>query len=175
MFTARTFGSANVGQKRRSCRQIRALGLHTPILSLSADVFDDAQRATAGLFCRTMNKPFSRQQLLNCLAEIQTEYPPQQLTITAKAVPAPTVGTDDELLDEYRQSLPPLADQLEQLCEQADLTGLGRLLHQIKGTSACFGLTTISTLAQQANQDLRQLGAIPASIQPLLIALRSAQ
>ena len=156
-------------------RQIRALGLHTPILSLSADVFDDAQRATAGLFCRTMNKPFSRQQLLNCLAEIQTEYPPQQLTITAKAVPAPTVGTDDELLDEYRQSLTPLADQLEQLCGQADLTGLGRLLHQIKGTSACFGLTTISTLAQQANQDLRQLGAIPASIQPLLIALRSAQ
>lgn len=156
-------------------RQIRALGVSTPILSLSADVFDEAQRSAAGLFCRTMNKPFSREQLLSILAEIQAEYPPQQSETTVRAQPTPTLSTDDELLDEYRQGLPQLAQQLEQLCEQADLTGLGRLLHQIKGTSACFGLSTISTLAQQANQDLRQLGAIPASIQPLLMALRSAQ
>ncbi len=163
----------------QATQQIRALGISTPVLSLSADVFDDPHRAMAGLFCRSMSKPFARQQLLGIMAEIQAEYPPAvataTATATAKVLPQPMLSTDDELLEEYRQSLPLLASQLEQLCAPADLSALTRLLHQIKGTSACFGLTDISTLAQQAAQQLRQQDTIPQAFPALLIALRTPQ
>lgn len=153
--------------------QIRNLGINTPVLSLSADVFEDPQRSIIDLFCRSMSKPFSRQQLLSCLAEIQAEYPPTQIMLTKEAPQQPMLSSDDVLLQEYRQSLPLLADQLDQLRKQTDLAGLRRLCHQIKGTSACFGLSAISTLAHQAGQDLHQHAAVSEPLLQLIRELRT--
>ncbi len=163
--------------------QIRALGINTPVLSLSADVFEDPQRSLSSLFCRAMSKPFSRQQLLSIMADIQAEYPPAQAmaatiaatNASANATPQPLLSADDELLEEYRQSLPLLADQLEQLGVKEAHSELARLLHQIKGTSACFGLTGISALAHQAAQELRQQEAVPPTLSALIMALRTQQ
>lgn len=139
-----------------AAQQIRALGVHCPIISLSADVFEDADKRLTDVFDLTMSKPFSKQQLLDAIAGFQRQ-------VAAPGLPPPVVtnstdiwaSKDDELLLEYRQSLPAYADQIGQLVAHQELATLSRLLHQIKGTSACFGLTDISDAAQRANQAVK--------------------
>jgi HPt (histidine-containing phosphotransfer) domain-containing protein len=61
----------------------------------------------------------------------------------------------DELTSQYKDTLPGVALELEQLVQQGNLTATMAMLHRIKGTSACFGFTDISDLAADAEKALK--------------------
>ena len=154
---------------RQATQAIRDLGIETPVLSLSADVFEEPQHAMLGLFQRTMTKPFTRQALLKTIDALLQAYPPARLdpseskgsntlvSATENTGPGPlSAGSEeDELSIEYRQSLPDDAAKLSQLWTAADWPAVQKLLHKIKGTSACFGFHEISTQANILSQQLK--------------------
>jgi len=139
-----------------AAQQIRQLGVTTPIISLSADVFEDPEKQFSTVFNQTMTKPFSKQQLLEAIASQQDQ---SAANVARSAVQEPhaivVADDEDELVNEYRQTLPSYAAQIQQLYQDRQLEALSRLLHQIKGTSACFGLTQISSAAQAAQQAIK--------------------
>jgi HPt (histidine-containing phosphotransfer) domain-containing protein len=61
----------------------------------------------------------------------------------------------DELTSMYKDTLPSVALELEQLMEQRNHSATAALLHRIKGTSACFGFTRISALAASTEKALK--------------------
>lgn len=144
---------------RQATAAIRAMGIQTPVISLSADVFEEPQQSLHGLFQRTMTKPLTRQALLATLQELLREFPPMRavnpatsdhaeiIQINSDRVPE-TNTEEDALTLEYRQSLPGDAAKLAYLWAAADWPAVQTLLHKIKGTSACFGLEQISAQAQ---------------------------
>ena len=139
-----------------AARQLRDMGVLCPILSLSADVFEEPAKQLSDLFTLTMTKPFSRQQLLEALAHMQSgDLTRETLQISADNGSSTLKETDDELLQEYRRSLPSHAETIQRLMNTQELDKLNRLLHQIKGTTACFGLDDISALAAAAHGALK--------------------
>ena len=154
---------------RQATAAIRAMGLQTPVISLSADVFEEPQPQLQGLFQRTMTKPFTRQALLETIDALLREYPPAPLEQPLDAdrfacspaapeqssVQSELTTQEDELSIEYRQSLPHDAAKLQQLWAAMDWPALKTLLHKIKGTSACFGLHDISAQADRLGQQLK--------------------
>lgn len=159
-----------------AARQIRDQGCVCPILSLSADVFEDADKQLSAVFNLTMTKPFSKQLLLQAIAQLQTG---ESMVVAAKQPDAGqqselTEPPEDELLQEYRQTLPEHAARIRQLAAANDQQALRRLLHQIKGTSACFGLTEVSALALQAEQLLKNTGTATDSLEQLITVLQQA-
>ncbi len=127
----------------QATRAIRSLGIKTPVLSLSADVFVEHDHHSAGLFQQTMSKPFDRNVLLQNIAALLDAFPPNatatgtkpsfdatQTTEALVNMPDSTSrediatfiaqGPDDELLLEYRRSLPVQAEQLADLLTQSD-------------------------------------------------------
>ena len=157
----------------QATQAIRALNIQTPVLLLSADVFEDSEKITTGLFQQTMTKPFERSRLIQTMATLLASYPPAIPNATTSptssnnpVLPLPNdsgvtaaqqaTTLDDELSLEYRQSLPEQAAQLRTLSAQADWPAVKLLLHKIKGTSACFGLNQISQQADKANRQLQQ-------------------
>ncbi|WP_208931167.1 ATP-binding protein [Rheinheimera sp. F8] len=160
-----------------AARQIRDQGYVGPILSLSADVFEDADKQLSALFNLTMTKPFSKQQLLQAIARLQAGE--GKLVVSSQPDTGqqsePTAPPEDELLLEYRQTLPEYAGRIRQLAAANDQQALRRLLHQIKGTSACFGLMEVSALALQAEQLLKNTGAATDSLGQLIKVLQQAE
>ena len=159
-----------------AAKKIRELGCLCPILSLSADVFEDADKQLSALFNLTMTKPFSKQQLLQALAQLQSADGNDGTKAESVAVPSleQIDPPEDELLLEYRQSLPDYAERIIALDAAKEHQALRRLLHQIKGTSACFGLMEISALAQQAEQLLKNNEDANDSLSRLTAALQQA-
>ncbi len=159
-----------------AAKKIRELGCLCPILSLSADVFEDADKQLSAVFNLTMTKPFSKQLLLQAIAQLQTG---ESMVVAAIQPDAGqqselTEPPEDELLLEYRQTLPEHAARIRQLAAANDQQALRRLLHQIKGTSACFGLTEVSALALQAEQLLKNTGTATDSLEQLITVLQQA-
>ncbi|MFN6972489.1 MAG: response regulator, partial [Rheinheimera sp.] len=152
---------------RQATAAIRAMGIKTPVISLSADVFEEPQHGLQSIFQRTMTKPFTRQALLKTISELLLEYPPiMPAPITDSHLTAglaqsnnnqlPELTTEeDEITIEYRQSLPADAAKLANLWAAADWPAVQTLLHKIKGTSACFGLQQISDQAHILAQQLK--------------------
>lgn len=140
-----------------AAQHLRKMGLTCPIILLSADVFEDPDRKQKTVFNFTMTKPFSKQQLLTAIASLQEKFdfsgPNPLPSLTENTHTA--AMEDDDLLQEYKQTLPAFADDISRLLEQQQIEKLARLLHQIKGTSACFGLLTISEAAQTAMQAIK--------------------
>lgn len=156
--------------------QLRDMGLNCPIILLSADVFEDPGKQLDKVFNLTMTKPFSKQQLLEAIAAQQVKYS-VNVPKSVPTVPGHQSGAEaenDDLLVEYRQSLPAYVEKIEKLITQQELDKLQRLLHQIKGTSACFGLTEISESAQIALQALKTGSLDSAAIAQLQNQLSAA-
>lgn len=188
----------------QATRAIRALGIKTPVLSLSADVFVDQEHHNAALFQQTMSKPFDRSTLVQHLAALLEAYPPAPATATSvpllcnepsvnttQPTDAPirttnqvtmgdtaaflAQGPDDDLLLEYRQSLPAQAEQLAVMLTQSDWPAIQLLLHKIKGTSACFGLDQLSQQAATSAQQLKMPTPDLQALTELIALLKAAQ
>ncbi|MBU2278739.1 MAG: response regulator [Gammaproteobacteria bacterium] len=164
----------------QATQAIRAMGIKTPVLSLSADVFEEPDKIVAGLFQKTMTKPFERKALLAAIAALLTDYPPAPYIKTPSSPTASQVSEpvatieDDDLTTEYRRSLAAQAQQLNQLWRDADWPAFKILLHKIKGTSACFGFTQISEQAATLGQQLKHDVPAEQELEQLIQALTKA-
>ncbi|MCT8874825.1 ATP-binding protein [Shewanella xiamenensis] len=128
---------------------IRAMNKNIPLLLLSADIFyDDSEKNSA--FNKKITKPFSKQQLIDTLqyflGENQSTYNKQK--------------KEDDILDndltiEYLKTLPNVLSLLKKLINDGEITKLGHELHKLKGTSACLGLSNISSCAAHLNVQLK--------------------
>lgn len=148
---------------RSAAEQIRGLGITTPIIQLSADVFTDQTELAP--FSDSLPKPIDRAALLNALS--------RQLN-GALAAPA-NEDADDELLQEYLLSLTAQADKLEQLLDAQQAEQLKQELHKVKGTSACFGLQAISDAAAAVEDNLKRQEPPTNNLAKLVVLMRAAQ
>lgn len=140
--------------------QLRALGCQAALLLLSADVLE-LPTSSEALFSQVLTKPISQQQFVQTLTGLLHQHvlPLQADSLTTE---------QDELALEYRQSFAELSDKLV----RADPEQLLRLAHQIKGTSACFGMTAISTAALQLQHQLKTKTPHQQALQALVQLLQ---
>lgn len=173
-------------------RELRAAGIQTPVIALSADVLQPRDSDFApvnavnpdddSIFTLRLAKPVRRQQLLQAISTVQqntllaggqsklpaSPHTDPQNRPHLKSQPLLDSPDDEqELVQSYRQSLPAKARQLR----DADPKTLAALAHQIKGTSACFGLQTLSERAASLQQALRQQQSGQAELAALLAQL----
>ncbi|NMD52438.1 response regulator [Shewanella sp. DNRA4] len=147
---------------------IRAMSKNIPLLLLSADIFyDDSEKNSA--FNKKITKPFSKQQLIDTLqyflGENQSTYNKQK--------------KEDDILDndltiEYLKTLPNTLSLLKQLINDGEVTKLGHELHKLKGTSACLGLSNISSCAAHLNVQLKNRMITLEEINELSTAITDA-
>jgi HPt (histidine-containing phosphotransfer) domain-containing protein len=100
------------------------------------------------------------------------EFLPVKQSLEAKAEVQQQL---DELTTMYRDTLPTVALELEQLMQLQEPGPTAALLHRIKGTSACFGFTRISALAATTEQALNQNRWPAEQLNELLLQIRQEQ
>ncbi|MDP5035360.1 MAG: ATP-binding protein [Alishewanella sp.] len=147
--------------------QLRSSGFTSPIISLSADVFEDEKlKEHTSPFNVTLNKPINKTQLINTIATLLiTKFIDTSadalLTYDSdnfKETIAKSISEEDEdeeLRQDYLNSLNTLPEELALLIETLDQEGIAKLFHKVKGTSACLGLNDISDAATQAQSALK--------------------
>lgn len=151
-----------------SC-ELRRQGYQMPIIALTADVQPEQKRLCLEAGCQAvLTKPVQAQVLYDKIAE----FLPTKSTVQAQADFQQQL---DELTNIYKDTLPDVAQQLEQLMEHQDPEAIAALLHRIKGTSACFGFTRISTLASATEQALNKNSWPAEQLNELLRQIRQEQ
>lgn len=130
-------------------RELRRQGYQMPIIALTADVQAEQKRLCLEAGCQAvLTKPVQSGVLYDTIAEFLP-------TKSAGRAQADVQQQLDELTSMYKDTLPSVALELEQLMEQRNLSATAALLHRIKGTSACFGFTRISALAASTEKALK--------------------
>jgi signal transduction histidine kinase/DNA-binding NarL/FixJ family response regulator len=143
-----------------TAQQLRKMGCDAALLLLSADVLG-LPASSEALFNWVMTKPISQQLFIQALADLLQQHSPFRQ-------PTATDPEQDELAQEYRQSFALLQDKLM----QADISQLTQLAHQIKGTSACFGMMAISAAALQLQQQAKAGAPHQQALDALLTLLK---
>jgi signal transduction histidine kinase/DNA-binding NarL/FixJ family response regulator len=150
-------------------RELRRQGYQMPVIALTADVQIEQRQLCLAAGCHAvLTKPVQVELLYSTIAEflpaknassIQTEVQ-QQL---------------EELTSMFRDTLPSVAQELEQLMQLQQPEATAALLHRIKGTSACFGFTRISALAATTEQALKEDHWPAEQLHQLLQQIRQEQ
>ncbi len=156
--------------------KLRKQGINVPIISLSADVFEDEPvEGKSTPFTATLTKPIAKSQLLEVIAKLLTHKEigmPAANSIANKI--EHSVDEDEDLQQAYLNSLQNLPGEISSLVKAADQDGIIRLLHKVKGTSACFGLTEISNAANDAQRDLKTGFTIEQVCDTFIMALNKS-
>jgi signal transduction histidine kinase/CheY-like chemotaxis protein len=150
-------------------RELRRQGYQMPIIALTADVQAEQKRLCLEAGCHAvLTKPVQAQVLYDNIAEfLQIKPSVQARTDVQQQL--------DELTGLYRDTLPTVALELEQLMQLQDPGSTAALLHRIKGTSACFGFTRISALAAATEQALNENNWPAEQLHELLLQIRQEQ
>ncbi|WP_282109721.1 ATP-binding protein [Shewanella algicola] len=138
--------------------QLRKHGFLSPIISLSADVFESNDVRKACPFNAKLTKPIDKMALLSVLSSLLSS---QIATESGPISGAPIKEHDiedieaQEMRDDYLCSLLSIPTELQQIVNTFDNEALLALLHKIKGTSACLGLISLSEAATHAEESLK--------------------
>ncbi len=146
-------------------RQLRSLGIATPVVALTAHAMagEDAKCRAAGCD-HYLTKPVNRDELLSKLMRVYATEPCSDQAPSKRHVesgsPASPAGaerliseldlTDPELRDIVEDFIGRLnrdLDRLEAAWNDRDWTALDRHAHQLKGTAAMTGFSTLSEAA----------------------------
>jgi signal transduction histidine kinase/CheY-like chemotaxis protein len=150
-------------------RELRRQGYQMPIIALTADVQAEQKRLCMEAGCHAvLTKPVQAQVLYDKIAE----FLPVKQSIQAQTEVQQQL---DELTSLYRDTLPTVAQELEQLMQLQEPGSTAALLHRIKGTSACFGFTRISALAATTEQALNENRWPAEQLNELLRQIRQEQ
>ncbi len=150
-------------------RELRRQGYQMPIIALTADVQAEQKRLCLEAGCHAvLTKPVQAQVLYEKMAEY---LPEKQTTLVQTEVQQQL----DELTSLYRDTLPAVAQELEQLMQLQDPGSTAALLHRIKGTSACFGFSQISALAAETERALGENRWPAEQLNELLRQIRQEQ
>lgn len=152
-----------------AARELRRQGYQMPIIALTADVQAEQKRLCLQAGCHAvLTKPVQAAVLYDKIAEF---LPKKQAGLPQTEVQQQL----DELTLLYRDTLPSVAQELEQLMQLQEPASTAALLHRIKGTSACFGFTRISALAATTEQALKENRWPAEQLNQLLLQIRQEQ
>lgn len=150
-------------------RELRRQGYRMPIIALTADVQAEQKRLCLEAGCHAvLTKPVQAQVLYAKIAE----FLPVKQSVEAQAEVQQQL---EELTSMYRDTLPTVALELEQLMQLQEPVSTAALLHRIKGTSACFGFTRISALAATTELALNENRWPADQLNELLLQIRQEQ
>lgn len=154
-----------------AARELRRQGYQMPVIALTADVQSEQKQLCLDAGCQAvLTKPVQSGVLYNKISEfLQVE----------KSIKTEVEVEVQQQLDEltclYRDSLPNVAQELEQLMQLREPSSTAALLHRIKGTSACFGFSQISALAATTEQALKENHWPAEQLNELLLQMRQEQ
>lgn len=149
--------------------ELRRQGYQMPIIALTADVQAEQKRLCLEAGCHAvLTKPVQAQVLYAKIAE----FLPVKQSFEAQDEVQQQL---DELTSLYRDTLPTVAVELEQLMHLQEPGPTAALLHKIKGTSACFGFTRVSALAATAEQAIKENHWPAEQLSKLLLQIRQEQ
>lgn len=137
---------------------LRAAGIDTPCVALTANtMIHEVQSYLAAGFATHLAKPVDRNKFAAVLSHfLGGKHHRQQLQLPAAELEAMTAR--------FVQTLPGQMAELQQNCLQADWSAARYQAHALKGTAALFGLTDLSLLASELEQQLLQSGAVQPEI-----------
>lgn len=137
--------------------QLRHLGFSSLIISLSADVFENNDEQQTCPFNAKLTKPIDKMVLLSLLSSLlSSQTLTQSEMITAEPMNEHDIDDIEEkqMRYDYLHSLLSIPAELHQIVSSSDKEALLSLLHKIKGTSACLGLTSLSSAAIKAEESI---------------------
>ena len=157
--------------------ELRKRGFLSPIISLSADVFESDNDQQACPFNSKLTKPIDKNALLTILSTLLTTSRTVQPQLAMqKSINIPADDSEDkELQYDYLHSLLNIAAELEHMVSISDNDSLLTLLHKIKGTSACLGLNALSQAATQAEESIKKGRPIAQLTSSFMLTLREIQ
>jgi signal transduction histidine kinase/HPt (histidine-containing phosphotransfer) domain-containing protein len=134
---------------------LRAAGIDTPCVALTANTMThEVQSYLAAGFATHLAKPVERDKFAAVLNHfLGGKHYRQQLQLPAAELDAMTAR--------FVQTLPSQMAELQQHCLEADWSAARYQAHAIKGTAALFGLTDLSLLASELEQQLLHSGPVP--------------
>jgi CheY-like chemotaxis protein len=137
---------------------LRAAGIDTPCVALTANTMThEVQSYLAAGFATHLAKPVDRNKFAAVLSHfLGGKHHRQQLQLPTAELEAMTAR--------FVQTLPGQMAELQQNCLQADWSAARYQAHALKGTAALFGLTDLSLLASELEQQLLQSGTVQPEI-----------
>ncbi|MBU0918081.1 MAG: response regulator [Gammaproteobacteria bacterium] len=167
-------------------RRIRSLAPQLPVIGLTAHAFNQArQEAMSAGMVDYITKPYMLDTLVQAVLKHVSRPPESPMKVVPPSSPsvapalatpeadwfsmqqhfAPQPGVLSALMSVASQTLPGVADQLNQALQSADLVRLAKVAHEIKGIALNLrtpGLTDLATQTQdqarQANPESSALG-----------------
>jgi PAS domain S-box-containing protein len=155
-------------------RQLLRLDPQLPIVGLTAHAFTQArQEAQAAGMCDYVTKPYLLDTLVDVIRKHARRQAPPLNTDHDPATAGPDAASAsdweamcghfqgqpalfDRLIDVALQSLPGVLAELDRCRTQADITGLAKIAHEIKGTALNLRANTLSSLSARTQDLARQ-------------------
>lgn len=136
---------------------IRAKGIYTPIIALTADAMKEDKKACFEVGCNDfLSKPIDANALSETLEKYLPSAEKQNVNTTKEEALVSLLADDGEktfqLLNKYVDRLSSTLDKVDDLINEKDWDTLSEQLHQLKGTSGNFGYPTLSSLAEKMEQ-----------------------
>lgn len=177
-------------------RMLRQLGHTLPIVALTANAMaEDRVRCLEAGCTEYLSKPISRGQLLRAAAKFlqpgdpepePAPAPEQQVSASIPDPNRPAVlrselqnePTVKKLLERFIERLPERVMSIMQLIEQENLSGLRQAVHQLKGAGGGYGFPSITELAGQTEEHIKNeasLDQIRQDVGELLRLVRSVE
>jgi HPt (histidine-containing phosphotransfer) domain-containing protein len=111
-----------------------------------------------------LTKPIDAELLIRIVGKYAGSLTQQSLANGSGAHRSELADDPDmrEIIDQYVDRLPAQVREMHELLEHKDMTSLGRLAHQIKGSGGGYGFPQLTALAAAANRSIHELEPIDA-------------
>ncbi|MGP1835061.1 ATP-binding protein [Shewanella frigidimarina] len=144
--------------------KLRKCGFNTPIISLSADIFENTNNPHLSPFNAELTKPINKSKLLTLLSALLPHIENSK-DLSTQEQPSldnnlKSEDEDEQLRQDYLISLHSIPDEIEQILQSMNIDNLLNLLHKIKGTSACLNLMELSNSAHKAEVAIKENKAL---------------
>ncbi|MBY0517261.1 MAG: response regulator [Bacteriovoracaceae bacterium] len=134
-------------------RQIKAAGIETPIIALTAYALKEEVDKILQVGCEErLSKPITRNQLLNFMIRFETDH-----EIKGK-IPEIADQIDSEILDlipQYLDRRKAEIEKIENWIKNKDIPSLRGLAHNLKGTALSYGQKDLDTWAHDLSDALK--------------------
>ena len=162
-------------------RRLRSAGVTVPIVALTANAMaEDRVRCLEAGCTDYLSKPISRHGLLSTVARyLDSSKAKRQPAADARLRSSHAAdGKISKLVERFVGRLPERVAAIESLMRKNSLAELKQALHNLKGAGGGYGFSTISDLAGQAEQQIRDEASVErirTQVADLLRMVRSVE